>query len=235
MNTKDIVSVNRSELKYEMHPLVALELQNELDILLQRDAYSAQSSYMVRSLYFDSVNDIDFSDKYAGVEKRKKIRIRVYSSDAVSGKIELKRKEGNYSYKKSLNISRNEIIMAQKGDYSFLLDYESHTAWELYTLLNLGCYRPKAIIEYQRIAFVYPENHIRITLDSQIKSSEGILDLMADNLTYIPVIDDRVILEVKYDGTLIKVVSDILKKYKLTQVSVSKYASGRSIYAKYIL
>ena len=58
---------------------------------------------------------------------------------------------------------------------------------------------------------------------------------MADNLTYIPVIDDRVILEVKYDGTLIKVVSDILKKYKLTQMSVSKYASGRPVYAKYIL
>lgn len=231
----NILQIDRSELKYEMHPLDALSLQNELDILLQRDSYSALGSYMVRSLYFDSLNDIDFMEKYAGNEKRKKIRIRIYASDAQSGKFEIKQKDGNYSCKKSLVISRNEIEKAIYGDFSFLLDYETEAAIELYSTLSLGCYRAKTVIEYQRTAFQYPENDIRITFDKNVKCSEIDLNLLQENLPYHPIIDEKVILEVKYNGTLMKCISDVLKKYKLTQVSVSKYAFGRPVYSQYIL
>ncbi len=231
----NILQVGRSELKYEMHPLDALSLQNELDLLLQRDEYSASGSYMVRSLYFDSLNDIDFMEKYAGNEKRKKIRIRMYDPDAQNGKFEIKQKCGNYSYKKSLTISRSEIEKAINGDFSFLLDYETEAAIELYSILTLGFYRAKSIIEYQRTAFQYPENNIRITLDKHVKCSEINLNLFQCTLPYNPVINEKVILEVKYNGTLIKCISNILKKYKLTQIAVSKYALGRPIYSQYIL
>lgn len=229
------MQINRNELKYEMHPLDALCLQNELDVLLLRDPYSAYGSYMIRSLYFDSLNDIDFKEKYAGDEKRKKIRIRIYDCSSSEGKFELKKKIGNYSQKETILISREEIQMAMEKNFLFLLNHESETALELYSLLTLGCYSPKTIIEYQRTAFTYPENNIRITLDAHIKSSETDLSLLQENLPWIPVIDEKVILEVKYDGTLLKSISDILKKYKLTQVSVSKYAAGRPVYARYIL
>lgn len=235
MDIKNILQINRNELKYEMHPLDALCLQNELDALLLRDSYSAYGSYMVRSLYFDSLNDIDFREKYAGNETRKKIRIRIYDCNTSEGKFELKQKKGNYSHKKSVLISREEIQMAMENNFSFLLNHESEAALELYSLLTLGCYSPKTIIEYQRTAFLYPENNIRITLDAHAKSSETDLNLLKGELPWLPVIDEKVILEVKYDGTLIKIISDVLKKYTLTQVSVSKYAAGRPIYAKYIL
>ncbi|MDE7018571.1 MAG: VTC domain-containing protein, partial [Lachnospiraceae bacterium] len=110
----------------------------------------------------------------------------------------------------------------------------SGTALELYSLLTLGCYRPATIIEYQRTAFSYVENNVRITFDKNIKCSETDLDLLSDNLCYLPAIDDRVILEVKYNGTLLKAISDILRKYNLVQVSVSKYGVGRPIYTKYM-
>lgn len=231
----NILQVNRSELKYEMHPLDAISLQNELDLLLQRDIYSVSGSYMVRSLYFDSLNDVDFMEKYAGNETRKKIRIRVYEPDAQTGKFEIKEKNGNYSHKKSLLISQNEIEKAVAGDFSFLLDQQSETALELYSILSLGFYRAKAVIEYQRTAFQYPENNIRITLDGHIECSETDLNPLRKTLPYYPIADEKVILEVKYNGTLLKCIRDILKKYKLTQVSFSKYASGRPVYAQYIL
>lgn len=231
----NVLQINRSELKYEMHPLEAISLQSELDLLLQRDTFSASGSYMVRSLYFDSLNDIDFMEKYAGNEKRKKIRIRLYNPDADVGKFEIKQKDGNYSYKKSLVIPRAEIEKAVNGDFSFLLNYETEAAVELYSILSLGCYRAKTIIEYQRTAFQYPANDIRITLDKNIKCSETDLNPLHHVLPYLSVTDEKVILEVKYNGGLIKCISDILKKYKLTQVSVSKYALSRPIYLQCML
>ncbi|MCM1124807.1 MAG: polyphosphate polymerase domain-containing protein [Eubacterium sp.] len=231
----NILQVNRNELKYEMHPMEALSLQSELDLLLQRDAYSAAGSYMVRSLYFDSLNDIDFLEKYAGDEKRKKLRIRIYHPDASGGKFEIKQKNGNYSTKKSMSVSRDEIEQAARGDFSFLLRYDTEIAMELYSVLSLGCYRAKTIIEYQRTAFQYPENHTRITFDQQIKCSETDLDLFRHEIPYHPVIHEKVILEVKYDDVLVKCIRDILRKYKLTQISVSKYAFGRPIYLQCML
>lgn len=235
MDSHNFFQVNRSELKYEMHPLDALCLQNELDLLLTRDHYSSSGSYMVRSLYFDSLNDIDFTEKYAGTKCRRKIRVRIYDTNAQNGKLELKQKDGGYSQKKSLLITRDEIAMLINGNYSFLLDYETATAIELYTILSLGYYRPKAIIEYQRTAFTYPENRTRITFDYSLKCSEIDLDLFSTALPWFPVTNEKVILEVKYNEQLVRIISDVLKKYMLTQVSVSKYTAGRPIYAKYIL
>ncbi|MCM1135931.1 MAG: polyphosphate polymerase domain-containing protein [Clostridium sp.] len=234
MNTT-FSQVTRNEKKYEIHLLDATNMQNELNLLLQRDFFSKNGSYMVRSLYFDSLNDIDFTEKYAGYEKRKKVRIRIYDSSALEGKFELKQKYGNYSNKKSLSITRDEIKRAMAGDYSFLLDYNTPISLELYSLLTLGCYYPKAIIEYQRFAFCYPENSTRITFDSNIKCSETNLNLFQHNLPWIPLINENLILEIKYNKALIRTVSDVLKKYKLYQVSVSKYTAGRPIFIHYIL
>ncbi len=228
------IQINRNEIKYELHPLEALELQNELDILLQRDEHSMTGSYMVRSLYFDSINDIDYMEKFAGEERRKKVRIRIYTPNAQKGKFEIKQKHGNYSHKQSLPVSAEEIRHAMNGEYSFLLEHPSETALQLYSLLSLGLYRPKAIVEYQRVAYQYEENNIRITLDSEIKSSESDLNLLNDTVPYFSVLDDKVILEVKYNGALLKVISDVLKKYQLMQISVSKYAMSRPVWAKYI-
>lgn len=227
--------VKRNEIKYEMYYLDAIRLQNELDILLERDSFSVNGSYSVRSLYFDSLNNIDFTEKNAGYEKRKKIRIRIYDSLAKYGKFEIKQKWGNYSDKKSILITRDEISRAMIGDYSFLIDYDTQIALELYSTLTFGCYSPKTIIEYQRLAFIYPENNIRITFDSNIKCSEIDLNLFKDDIPWLPVSNEKLILEVKFDKALIKIISDVLKKYKLYQVSISKYISGRPVYCQYII
>ncbi len=163
------------------------------------------------------------------------MRIRIYNPDSPKGKFEIKQKCGNLSHKKSLLISAEEIRLAMNGEYSFLLDHKAEVAWELYSLIALGLYRPKTIVEYQRVAFRHVENNTRITLDSQIRCSESDLDIFGKGLPYFSVMDDKVILEVKYNGVLLKVISDILKKYQLTQVSVSKYALSRPVYAKYII
>lgn len=83
------LSVFRNEKKYLVPYSKALSIQGKLDEMLARDGHSEAAGYVVRSLYFDSINNIDYKTKLAGVEKRKKIRLRIYSADAGECKLEL--------------------------------------------------------------------------------------------------------------------------------------------------
>ena len=58
-----MISVSRRELKYMMSYGDSIRLQNELEVLLRLDKYSEKGYYRVRSLYFDSWNSKDFTQK----------------------------------------------------------------------------------------------------------------------------------------------------------------------------
>lgn len=226
------ITIDRNEYKYLMSYSDAVNLQKKLDILLHPDAYGDRGVYRVKSLYFDSVNNIDFQEKIAGYEVRKKIRVRIYDEDSPYAKVELKKKQGNYQHKYSLVITREDAETLIKGDYSVLWNYDNETASLLYTTMQLGCYRPVTIVEYERKAYTFPENRTRITFDSHIKSSETNLDLFSKTLPFYPILNEYVVLEVKYAKTLMKFIQKTLSQYPLTNMSISKYCSGRTMYEK---
>lgn len=221
------LQVYRSERKYMLSLSTALLVQEELAKLLEPDPYSRDGSYTVRSLYFDSIDDNDFYEKDAGVRYRKKIRLRVYGPDDKKAKLELKAKDGDAQHKESLIVTRQEAAYLQEGDYSFLLDKGDDLSLRLYTIMTLGVYRPVALIEYDRRAFVYQEFNTRITFDTRVRTSEFDMDVFEKNPAFVNVLEDEVVLEVKYDGKLFKPISGLLKKYNITNTSYSKYGSGR--------
>lgn len=229
-----MLSVSRSELKYWISYRDSLLLQAELSDLLMPDSYSQDGFYRVKSLYFDSINQIDYLEKLEGVQCRKKIRMRIYDEETDIIKLECKRKVGALQHKESLLIGREEAIAYMEGDYGQLLDHPEETAWRMYSDMVLGCYRPVVIIEYDRCAYMYGEYNTRITLDRNVRSSEVSLDLFEKDLPWVHTIEDAVILEVKFNGKLIEPIKRILDKYHLTNVSVSKYGSGRPVMEQYI-
>lgn len=229
-----MLAVSRSELKYWINYRDSVLLQAELSDLLMPDFYSQDGFYRVKSLYFDSINQIDYRQKFDGVERRKKIRMRIYDEDTEMIKLECKQKVGALQRKESLLIDRKEAIAYMEGDYGLLLDRPEETAWRLYSEMTLGCYRPVAVIEYDRCAYMYSEYNTRITLDRNVRSSEISLNLFDKNLPWIHTIEDAVILEVKFNEKLIEPIKRILAKYHLTNVSVSKYGSGRPIMEQYL-
>lgn len=81
---------------------------------------------------------------------------------------------------------------------------------------------------------MYGEYNTRITIDRHVRSSELSLDLFDKDLPWIHTVEDAVILEVKFDGKLIEPIKRILAKYHLTNVSVSKYGSGRPVLERYL-
>ncbi|NLL16661.1 MAG: polyphosphate polymerase domain-containing protein [Clostridiales bacterium] len=231
---KSIISVKRNEFKYLLTFDEALRLKEQISAVLSPDEYSLDGPYRVKSLYFDSINNVDFLTKHAGDNIRKKIRLRIYGEDLPTAKLELKSKEGIYQNKSSVTVSKETAKQLVRGNYGVLLDYKSEEAIKIYSMLVLGCYKPAVIVEYDRMAYAYSEYKTRITFDTAVKSSELDLDLYKKDLPYSPVIFDRAILEVKYNEKLPGFLSEILKRYSINNVSVSKYCQGRHFFQNYI-
>lgn len=229
-----MLSVLRREFKFLMSHDNAIALQNELDMLLGTDKYSQKGYYYVRSLYYDSWNNKDYIQKFDGLENRRKIRIRIYSSKQENAKFEIKEKQGAYQKKDSLIVDRQHAEAFIKGEYAGLLDYEEPVAHRLFTLMTLGAYRPVSIIEYERRAYMYDQFSTRITFDKNVRSCENFYDIFRDDIPFVPVFMDQVILEVKFNGTLLESVKSVLGKYNLTNISMSKYGMGRPIWMHYI-
>lgn len=220
--------VLRQEKKYLMHEVAMSKLSARLNKIMIADPFNGPRGYAVRSLYFDTVNEKDYTDKIDGLELRRKIRLRVYSPGANFAKLEIKQKQGAYQKKRSLKIGREDAEKLTKGDYSPLLTYSDPFAAECYGLMNMLCYRPKTIVEYRRSAYIAKENRIRITFDHNITSTETCFDLFSEKLNQYPVLDSfNAILEVKYNGFLLSYIKELLDEADRSEISVSKYILAR--------
>lgn len=236
--TKDrLIRVMRTEKKFLISLYKAIVLSNKLGSVLFVDSHNGTEGYMVRSLYFDSVDDRDYYEKEDGLLIRKKIRLRVYSPDDKVVKLEKKEKHGDNQCKRTLNISREAAKQMILGNYDELFKNPHPFAQELYHDLVTGSYVPKCMVEYRRKAFIVPENDTRITIDSNIYASESSFDLFCESFNGYPVSHcDDVTLEVKYNNFLLSYVKDLFDSCQKTQVSYGKYYLGRSLgHGKYAL
>lgn len=220
--------VLRTERKFLLNTAEAAYIQGRLDASLHRDDHAGPMGYMVRSLYFDSWDDRDYYDKLDGVECRRKIRLRIYSPKDEVAFLEMKQKQGAMQHKRSFQVTREEAELLCEGKYDCLHHYKDEFAEECYTLMESKLYRPKTIVEYQRIPYVVTENSIRVTLDSRIQATESCMDIFSEQLNLNPVMDfGQTVLEVKYNGFLLSYVQDILNVVNKSETSVSKYVLGR--------
>lgn len=73
-----------------------------------------------------------------------------------------------------------------------------------------------------------------ITFDSNVRSSDLLLDLYEPLLPWNYIVNQSVILEVKYNQLLPGFLSAVLDHENLTKLSVGKYALGRRIPDQYL-
>jgi len=230
-----MTEVLRQEKKY----LITLEqyyhLSRQFSKILKEDQHSSGDGYVVRSLYFDQLDDNDFEEKIEGLEVRKKIRLRNYGANSQSAKLEMKQKQGALQRKRSLTLDKGQSERLIKGDYSVLLESKSEFAGECFGLMHMQCYRPKAVVSYQRKGFTADENDIRITFDHHIVGTESNFDIFSKDLVENPVFDPfLVVMEVKFNGFLLSYIKDIINEVDVSELAVSKYCLGRAIGKNYI-
>jgi len=223
----EVLKTFRHEYKYRIPYEDMLTLREKLNEVLTIDR--CEDGYLIRSLYFDSIEDTDYYDKLGGEINRKKIRLRIYEPNPKYVKLEIKSKYDVHQLKRSIVIDKDTAEELIKENYDVLLKYDDETAKEAYTILRKGLYKPKVIIEYQRIAYMTGTT-TRITFDFDLRSSSSIDSFFDEEINYNNLSNKtNVVLEVKFDRFLEPYLSNILSSYGTRFESVSKYVMGRNM------
>lgn len=220
--------IKRKEIKY----LVPVEKINYLksifDNILERDKYGKNGTYVVRTQYYDTLEEDDLFDNLSGIIEKKKIRLRTYFEDESTFKLEYKYKYNTDSTKYSLIITRDEAKQMENHKYDFLLNKKSELALFFYYKLLEGCYRPKTIVEYNRLAYIYPVSRVRITFDTNVRATAYPYGLFDERLNTFPIVSPNIgVLEVKYNEFLPSSLKHILESIDTLPQANSKYLKAR--------
>lgn len=223
-------TVFRKEIKYMIPVEQMRSLEKKLDIFMIRDSNGINGKYVVRSQYYDSMTDQDLRDNLDGVEEKRKIRLRIYSSDDQKAKLEYKCKSGSDGVKYSITISREEAELMENQNYEFLLNYKDTLASRLYAKMTQNIYRPKTIIQYDRTAFLYPVSDTRITFDYNIRGSVNPYGLYRREPFLVPLAgSDTGVLEIKYNNFVPSILKSVLCEVDNLPEASSKYSKARLI------
>ena len=192
------------------------------------DPHYGDSSYHIRSLYFDNVYDKALRERLNGQQCREKFRIRYYNFDDSYIVLEKKSKFNQLCGKQSTRVTRAEVESLLRGDIGWLLEKPSPLCHELYAKMREQLLKPKVIVDYTRRAFVYEPGNTRITLDDEVRTGLSSLDFFNPNLATIPAdIARPIILEVKYDQYLPDNIRRAVSLQDRRTTNFSKYAACR--------
>ncbi len=201
-----------------------------LSQVLAEDPHNRNDGYRIRSLYFDSLEDRDFQEKEDGLELRRKIRLRCYDPEGDFAVLEMKQKQGDLQRKRSLRLGRADALRLIQGDTRVLLSHPDPFAAECFGVMELYLYRPRAVVEYRRKAFLAKENHIRVTFDHTVIGTEANWNIFDPQLCQYPLLPQNLaVLEVKYNGFLLRYIQDLLSRRRGRTLSVSKYSLSRAV------
>ena len=215
----------RHELKYQITDAQVQLLKNRITHLIPPDRHAGPSgTYTIRSLYFDDYEDRCLRENEDGTDPREKFRIRIYNHSTDRIMLECKRKERGKTHKTScpLTVEQTRLLMAGKP----LPDIGTqHPVLRKLTMLMLTRrMHPVVIVEYDRIPYVYKNGNVRITLDTNIRSSAAVGSFLDETIQSRPVLGlGQQLLEVKYDEYLPDFIYRSLQLHSLRQTAFSKY------------
>ncbi len=220
----------RNEWKYRLGEPDLAVIENRIAAVMDLDFHSGKSgNYEIHSLYFDDYKDACAKENEAGVSRRFKYRIRYYGESPEFLKLERKEKLDGRCHKDSARITKEmcQKILDGKADELF---------WETDNLLvrrfcvhiMTRLFEPKAIVSYERSAYVEEIANVRITLDKNISVSEQFDNFLSGDFMRYPVQErGEHVLEVKFDEILPGYIKSIISNKNLQQSSFSKYYLGR--------
>lgn len=215
----------RHEFKYICSYGQLRMLQARLTGLISPDPHAGKDGiYNIRSLYFDDYYDRCLKENEAGTDPREKFRIRIYnhSSDRIS--LELKRKVRGKTQKISCPLTEEQCRRLVEGELPNLDKDAPAVLQKLCLLMRTSLMKPKVIVEYDRVPYVYPQGNVRITLDENIRSSGRVDLFLEDQIPLRPVMPaGQHILEVKYDEYLPDFIYRTVQLENLRQTAFSKY------------
>jgi len=224
--------IGRYEHKYIISKQDYYRLRHALPRILKLDPHNQfGKTYNVRSIYFDDPFDSAYFEKIDGAFERTKYRMRFYDYSDKVIKLEKKEKIGGITFKTDMLIDRKVVEIALKEPLYLDINY---FADPLYKEFVIACKTkrllPKAIIQYDREAFLLNYEGIRICFDSQIRSCPPLENAFDEQLNTMTMLHEPIyIFEVKYKRFLPNYVREIIEMIDTTQTAFSKYSISRQI------
>lgn len=224
----------RHEYKYICSLSQRIILKLRVQGLLHVDPHASDKGYYrIRSLYFDTPDDMCYYDNENGVENRCKYRIRIYNGSKERIVLEKKVKQDQMGYKLSCRLTEEECRTLMQGRYpveeeatiqSELPEEKGSVKKRMLREMKLQLMTPKVIVEYVRYPFVESGTNVRVTFDENICSSNELDKFLDDNISLRPVNQTgQGILEIKWDGILPDFIRKNLQLHSLTRSGYSKY------------
>jgi hypothetical protein len=220
----------RHELKYAISYPEYMTVRDRLCKIMTSDPHASDDgSYRIRSIYFDNSDDKALKEKIDGIGKREKFRIRYYNDDFSFINLEKKMKIDSLCLKYDARISEAECRMLLEGSTGWMKEHPSGLVHELYAKMRYERLRPKVLVSYMREPYVYPAGNVRITFDSDIRTSLFSRRFLTDEVSDISATDapQDMILEVKYDAFLPGIIQDLIQTGSVRQQAFSKYGTCR--------
>ncbi len=220
----------RHENKYEISKADYLAMRSRLRRIMSADPHTNEDGlYQIRSIYFDNIYDKALKEKIDGAAKREKFRIRWYNDDFSFITLEKKMKINNLCLKYDARITEEECHRILNGDIEFMRTHPEELVKELYAKMKYQRLKPKVLVSYVREPYVYKSGNVRVTFDSNVRTSIFRRDMLTKNGLDISATDapGDMILEVKYDAFLPEIIQDIIQSKDLRQQAFSKYGACR--------
>lgn len=220
----------RHELKYSITYAQYLLLRSRLIPVMRRDGnVDEKGQYLIRSIYFDNYRDRALREKINGAAVREKFRIRYYNNDLSFLNLEKKRKVGDLCMKLDARIGEAECRRLLAGDTGWMLNHPAELVRELYIKMKSEQLRPRVLVSYLRESYVCRAGNVRITFDSDIRSTLFHREFLEAVPVDVDISDEpgRMILEVKYDEFLPEIIADLIRLGDCRRQAFSKYAACR--------
>lgn len=217
----------RHEWKHEITNADKMVLTQRLSAIMKPDSHATDGTYHIRSLYFDDLYDTALSEKIDGVNQRDKYRLRYYNGDTSFLVLERKSKINGLCSKKSVRITYHDAALLSGKQCFSPMALETPAARELFVEMQCKGLRPKTIVDYIRLPFVFAPGNVRVTIDYDIRCGILTTDFLNPDCITAPVPDSPIILEVKWDAFLPELIRDAVALPNRRACAFSKYAACR--------
>ena len=215
----------RHEYKYIVSTGEQAIIKNRIGCLLPLDKHASDTgAYSIRSLYFDDCYDSCMKENEDGTDPREKFRIRIYNHSTERITLECKRKERGKTLKTSCPLTLEQTQSLMEGKALSNISDLHPLLQKLTAKMLMHRFRPVIIVEYDRVPYVYKNGNVRITLDTNISSSQDIKGFLSESIVKRPIMPvGQSILEVKYDEYFPDYIYRSLQLQNLRQTAFSKY------------
>lgn len=219
----------RHELKFRINKSQAILLKHQLSLIMDVDdnSISQDNTYFIRSLYFDDIYNSAHYEKMDGIEKREKYRIRIYNLDDSFIRLERKEKNRDLTYKEQAVLTKEECLNLINGDFDIVFN-DNQLVQDFIFKMKMNQIRPTVIVDYKRLAYVYPIEKTRVTFDENVRSGVFNTNLFdKDILTTETLAPDETVLEVKFNNAIPSHIRSVLMTIPSVRIAISKFALCR--------